>query len=162
MIALEFPLPQLKGTFIHRSIVSRVVLLVMQAFSAIMFYQVSREFFPVSLRELGAHSSAAAGNKWSNLVTHRGRMLHPRSRPGRKDGRRKEQHRERWTGVIWTKRRITHVPIDDGLFKSINVIRWGGAYPDGLDPLFSFILHNFHYPRKPNVCSISPFNDYVT
>jgi len=39
MIALEFPLPQLKGTFIHRSIVSRVVLLVMQAFSAIMFYQ---------------------------------------------------------------------------------------------------------------------------
>jgi len=39
MIALEFPLPQLKGTFIHRSIVLRVVFLVMQAFSAIMFYQ---------------------------------------------------------------------------------------------------------------------------
>jgi len=39
ILALEFPLPQLKGTFMHRSIVVRVVLLVMQAFSAIMFYQ---------------------------------------------------------------------------------------------------------------------------
>jgi len=39
ILALEFPLPQLKGTFMHRSIVLRVVLLVMQASSAIMFYQ---------------------------------------------------------------------------------------------------------------------------
>jgi hypothetical protein len=39
MIALEFPLPKLKGTAIHRSIVLRIVLLIMQAVLAIMFYQ---------------------------------------------------------------------------------------------------------------------------
>jgi sulfate adenylyltransferase (ADP) / ATP adenylyltransferase len=43
MIALEFPMPQLKGTVIHRSIVLRIVMLVMQAFMAILFYQVSNQ-----------------------------------------------------------------------------------------------------------------------
>jgi len=39
MIALEFPMPQLKRTMIYRSIVFRIVMLIMQAFMAIMFYQ---------------------------------------------------------------------------------------------------------------------------
>jgi len=39
MIALEFPVPQLKGFAIHRSIVLRIVLLLMQAFISVLFYQ---------------------------------------------------------------------------------------------------------------------------
>jgi len=39
MIALEFPMPQLKGMMIQRSIVLRIVMLTLQAFLAILFYQ---------------------------------------------------------------------------------------------------------------------------
>jgi hypothetical protein len=42
MVALEFPMPQLKQTMIHRSIVLRIVMLVLQAFMAILFYQVRK------------------------------------------------------------------------------------------------------------------------
>jgi hypothetical protein len=42
MVALEFPMPQLKQTMIHRSIVLRIVMLVLQAFMAILFYQVCK------------------------------------------------------------------------------------------------------------------------
>ena len=41
MIALEYPLPVLKGTVLYRSIVLRVVLLVLLSFVAVLFYQVS-------------------------------------------------------------------------------------------------------------------------
>lgn len=39
MIALEFPVPQLKALSIHRSIVLRIVLLLFQAFLTILYYQ---------------------------------------------------------------------------------------------------------------------------
>lgn len=39
IIALEFPVPFLKGTGFHRSIVARVPLLLLQAFFAVLFYQ---------------------------------------------------------------------------------------------------------------------------
>jgi len=39
MIALEFPLPQLKSLAIHRSIVLRTVLLLFQTFITVLFYQ---------------------------------------------------------------------------------------------------------------------------
>jgi len=39
MIALEFPLPQLKALAIHRSIVLRIVMLLFQTFLAILYYQ---------------------------------------------------------------------------------------------------------------------------
>jgi len=39
MVALEFPLPQLKGTRIYRSFVFRIVVLIIQAFFAVLFYQ---------------------------------------------------------------------------------------------------------------------------
>jgi len=39
MIALEFPMPQLKQMMIHRSIVLRIVMLILQASMAILFYQ---------------------------------------------------------------------------------------------------------------------------
>jgi len=40
IIALEFPLHQLKSLVIHRSIILRIVLLLFQAFLTILFYQV--------------------------------------------------------------------------------------------------------------------------
>jgi hypothetical protein len=39
ILALEFPLPQLKSLSIHRSIVVRIVLLLFQTFLSILFYQ---------------------------------------------------------------------------------------------------------------------------
>lgn len=41
IIALEFPIPFLKGTRLHRSIVLRIPLLLLQVFFAVLFYQVS-------------------------------------------------------------------------------------------------------------------------
>lgn len=39
IIALEFPVPYLKGTKLHRTIALRIPLLIVQAFLAVMFYQ---------------------------------------------------------------------------------------------------------------------------
>ncbi|KAG2342474.1 hypothetical protein BDR05DRAFT_1060214 [Suillus weaverae] len=39
IIALEYPIPMLKGTAIHRSIALRVVLLILQAAGTVLFYQ---------------------------------------------------------------------------------------------------------------------------
>ncbi|KAH9839338.1 uncharacterized protein C8Q71DRAFT_704311 [Rhodofomes roseus] len=39
MVALEFPAPFVKGTSIQRNFTIKLVMLIMQAFSAIMFYQ---------------------------------------------------------------------------------------------------------------------------
>jgi hypothetical protein len=49
IVALEFPLPYLKGTRLHRTIALRIPLLLVQAFSAVLFYQVNlRPFVPTS------------------------------------------------------------------------------------------------------------------
>lgn len=40
IIVLEYPAPFLKGTSIYRSLTVRVVLLIAQAFLAILYYQV--------------------------------------------------------------------------------------------------------------------------
>ena len=42
MVALEYPLPFVKRSPIHRSIPLRVVLLVLQSLLAVLFYQVGR------------------------------------------------------------------------------------------------------------------------
>jgi len=39
ILAIEFPLPQLKGSSIHRSFVVRVPLLLLQAFLTVLYYQ---------------------------------------------------------------------------------------------------------------------------
>lgn len=46
MIALEFPIPQLKSLAIYRSIPFRIVMLFFQAFFCILFYQVSYSLLP--------------------------------------------------------------------------------------------------------------------
>lgn len=40
ILALEYPAPFLKGTSLHRSLVVRIVVLMLQAFLAILYYQV--------------------------------------------------------------------------------------------------------------------------
>ena len=42
IVALEYPFPLVKGSPIHRSIPLRIVLLVLQSFLAVLFYQVGR------------------------------------------------------------------------------------------------------------------------
>ncbi|THU95381.1 hypothetical protein K435DRAFT_755884 [Dendrothele bispora CBS 962.96] len=39
MVALEFPIPQIKGSGIHRSFALKIVLLLFQAFLTILYYQ---------------------------------------------------------------------------------------------------------------------------
>ncbi|PCH43416.1 hypothetical protein WOLCODRAFT_25905 [Wolfiporia cocos MD-104 SS10] len=39
LVAIEYPAPFLKGTSIHRSFVARIVLLILHAFIAVLFYQ---------------------------------------------------------------------------------------------------------------------------
>ncbi|KAI0305732.1 hypothetical protein B0F90DRAFT_1624661 [Multifurca ochricompacta] len=39
ILALEYPAPFMKGTAVHRSLITRVMLLVFQVFFAILFYQ---------------------------------------------------------------------------------------------------------------------------
>ena len=40
ILAFEYPAPFIKGTSVHRSLITRVILLTFQIFFAIMFYQV--------------------------------------------------------------------------------------------------------------------------
>jgi len=40
MVALDYPMPFLKNTAIHRSLIVRVIGLILQAFFALIFYQV--------------------------------------------------------------------------------------------------------------------------
>ena len=63
ILTIEFPLTLLKGSVIHRSMVVRVLLLLLQAFLASLFYQVCRYILspsglfliPSTLREQTAH-----------------------------------------------------------------------------------------------------------
>jgi len=73
MIALEFPMPQLKGTVIHRSIVLRIVMLVMQAFMAILFYQGTNGAF-WSLIAAGCYTRAQVlGETMEDAKNNRGK-----------------------------------------------------------------------------------------
>lgn len=45
ILALEWPVPPLKGTSLQRSWVIRIVLLAIQTFLTILFYQVGLVFF---------------------------------------------------------------------------------------------------------------------
>ena len=49
IIALEFPVPYLRGTKLHRTIALRIPLLLVQAFFAVLFYQVSPCLFVLVL-----------------------------------------------------------------------------------------------------------------
>jgi hypothetical protein len=51
-ILLEYPLPQLKSSGIGRSIVARAVLLLIQTFLCILYYQVCYFFVVFALRSM--------------------------------------------------------------------------------------------------------------
>jgi len=73
MIALEFPLPQLRGTMVHRSFVVRIVMLLLQAFLAIMFYQGTNGAL-WSLIAAGCYTRAQVlGEKMAEAKNNRGR-----------------------------------------------------------------------------------------
>jgi len=73
MIALEYPAPFFKGTTIHRSIVVRVPLLLMQALLAILFYQGTNGAI-WSILAAGAYSRAVAlGEQMKDANANKGR-----------------------------------------------------------------------------------------
>jgi len=73
MIALEYPLPQLKGTALHRSIIVRIVVLILQAFLAVLFYQGTNGTL-WSLIAAGCYGRALAlGEKMEDAKNNRGK-----------------------------------------------------------------------------------------
>jgi len=73
MIALEYPLPLLKGTSLQRSIAIRVVMLIFQAFLAVLFYQGTNGCL-WSLIAAGCYSRALMlGEKMEEAKENRGK-----------------------------------------------------------------------------------------
>jgi hypothetical protein len=97
MIALEFPLPQLKAFAIHRSIVLRIVVLMFQAFFGILFYQVRHVVFVESPLFI-----CHVGYKCRDLVSDSRRMLHTGANAGRNNGGSEEEQRKRRPCVMAT------------------------------------------------------------
>lgn len=64
ILALEYPAPFMKGTAMHRNLITRVVLLVFQIFFAIMFYQVR----VLSLVSEQMNNREYTGYQWRYLV----------------------------------------------------------------------------------------------
>lgn len=70
IIAIEFPVPQLKQFRLYRSLIFRVVILLFQTLLTILFYQVRRLVYSVIFE-----SNLLVGHECSDLVTDSGRML---------------------------------------------------------------------------------------
>ena len=83
MIALEFPLPKLKAFAIHRSLVLRIVLLLLQVFLAILFYQVGDD---LGSRPLTCAYGMVLGHQRSHMVPDSRRLLRSSSSPRRENG----------------------------------------------------------------------------
>ncbi|KAF4567599.1 hypothetical protein EYR40_006600 [Pleurotus pulmonarius] len=73
MLALEFPLPQLKGLAIHRSIVLRVVLLLFQTFLTVLFYQGTNAAIWSLIAAMCYGRALALGEKMAEAKENRGR-----------------------------------------------------------------------------------------
>lgn len=76
IIALEFPLPQLKKLAIHRSIVLRIVLLLFQTFLTILFYQVS-----ISPSPILAALTSSLGHECCHIFIYSSNGLYPCTGP---------------------------------------------------------------------------------
>lgn len=86
VIALEFPLPQLKYLAIHRSIVFRIILLLFQTFLGILYYQVN---FRSAIVQLQGIYIVSTGYECCYLVIYSCNVLHARTNTSRDDGRSK-------------------------------------------------------------------------
>ena len=87
MVALEFPIPQLKGTSIQRNFTVKIVLLLMQAFFAILFYQVRSR--PSLAADMLKHHSSP-GCKRSSILDSSRHRLHASYNARGSDGRGEE------------------------------------------------------------------------
>lgn len=85
MVALEYPLPLLKSTFLYRSIIIRIVMLIMQASMAILFYQVF--IMPIFTLPMLVLILEGPGDKWGAVVADCSGLLWTRIMARRNDGR---------------------------------------------------------------------------
>lgn len=68
MIALDYPAPFVKGTMIHRSLVIRIPLLLLQAFFAILYYQVRPNLALSVVNYIDEHTQGTNGAIWSLIA----------------------------------------------------------------------------------------------
>lgn len=73
MLALEFPLPQLKSLSIHRSIILRIVLLLFQTFFSILFYQGTNAAIWSLIAAMCYMRAQALGEKMAEANGNRGK-----------------------------------------------------------------------------------------
>lgn len=73
ILALELPLPQLKGLSIHRSWVVRIVLLSVQAFLTILFYQGTNAALYSTIAMFGYTQAQIRGEEMKVAKENRGR-----------------------------------------------------------------------------------------
>jgi len=73
LLALEWPLPLLKGTSIYRSLIVRIVLLLGQAFVAILFYQGTNGAFWSLIAAMAYTRAQVLGETMEEAKNNRGR-----------------------------------------------------------------------------------------
>ncbi|GJE92277.1 hypothetical protein PsYK624_084310 [Phanerochaete sordida] len=73
ILALEYPLPYLKGTSVHRSLVVRVVALLLQAFLAILYYQGTNGAIWSLVAVIGYTRAIVLGETMEQAKENRGR-----------------------------------------------------------------------------------------
>jgi len=73
MVALEFPAPFLKGSSLQRNLTAKVVLLIMQAANAIMFYQGTNGAIYSLVAAIGYTRAIVLGEAMEEAKNNRGR-----------------------------------------------------------------------------------------
>jgi hypothetical protein len=73
LLAIEFPLPQIKNTAIHRSLVVRTVMLCFQAFLAFLFYQGTNGAIWSCIAVMGYTRAIVLGEKMEEAKENRGK-----------------------------------------------------------------------------------------
>jgi len=73
IVALEYPAPFMKGTALHRSLVVRIVALLLQAFLAILYYQGTNGAIWSLIAVIGYTRAIALGETMEEAKENRGR-----------------------------------------------------------------------------------------
>jgi len=76
MVSIEYPVPFLKGTAIQRSLVFRIVMLVLQAFIAVLFYQGTNGALYSLIAAIGYTRAVMLGETLEEAKNNRGRGGH--------------------------------------------------------------------------------------
>jgi hypothetical protein len=91
LLVLEIPPPFLKNTSIHRNFVIRIPILLLQTFTAILFYQVSM----ISLFGMACTNELCLGDECGVILVHRSARIHTSTHARRENGRSKGEPRRR-------------------------------------------------------------------